>query len=225
VVYHLAAVVSKLRGFEDRKKCIETNVLGTLNVLEACRKHDVERLIYVGTSEISGKTTYGTSKCAGENLCLEYHLMYGLNVVMPRLYMIYGPYDTRPLKYQNVIVKFISKVLNGESPTAYRGCWRSFLYITDCVEALYHLKDKGNPGEIYDICNYAEQGISMRNLALKIAYLCNKNILPIDKEAPRNDTMVKLQDGGKARGALNWYPEVSLDDGLLRVIDWMNSTR
>lgn len=234
-VYHLAAVVSKLRGFEDRRNCIKTNVQGTLNVLEACRRHDVERLIYMGTSEVLGeplyiptderhprrpKTTYGITKCAGEDLCYEFHCAYDLNVVMPRLYMIYGVEDARPIEYHNVIMKFIYNVLHDKPPVAFRGCLRSFLYITDCVDALDILKTKGSAGEIYDICGRKEEAVTMEQLARKIVTLCNKEMEPVIQDPPLLDTKKKLPNGYKAYVELNWLPKVTLDEGLNMVIEW-----
>jgi len=233
-VYHLAAVVSKLRGFEDRRYCIQTNILGTLNVLEACVKLDVERLIYMGTSEVLGeplynptdenhprrpKTTYGITKCASEDLCYEYHVTYGLSAVLPRLYMVYGTNDIRPIRYHNVIVKFIWNTLHDKPPIAYKGCIRSFLFITDCVEALTLLKDKGKAGEIYDICADPKEAISTEDLAKLVIRLCGKNFEPIIQEPPSTDTKVKLPSGKKARSELGWSPKISLNEGLKRVVE------
>jgi len=235
IVYHLAAVVSKLRGLEDRRYCIQTNIIGTLNVLEACRLYDVSRLIYMGTSEVVGeplftptderhprrpKTTYGITKCAGEDLCYEFYCKYNLNVVMPRLYMVYGVEDNRPIKYHNVIMKFIYNVLNDKPPEAFNGCMRSFLYITDCVDALYILKSKGFAGDRYDICGRKEDAITMEQLARKIITLCGKKLEPIIQEPPPLDTKMKLPSGYKAYAELNWFPKVSLDEGLVKVVDW-----
>lgn len=237
-VYHLAAVVSKLRGVEDRRYCIQTNVVGTLNVLEACRHHDVQRLIYMGTSEVLGeplfiptderhprkpKTTYGITKCAGEDLCYEFYCTYNLSVVMPRLYMIYGVRDTRLIKYHNVIEKFIDSVVHGQRPVAFRGCIRSFLYITDCVEAMFLLKDRGSAGEIYDICGRKQEAVTMVQLARKIIALCGKELEPIIEDPPVSDTKVKLPSGYKAYVELEWYPRVSLDEGLRRMVACIRS--
>lgn len=236
VFYHLAAVVSKLRGFEDRYYCVETNISGTLNILEACKKEKVNRVIYMGTSEILGeplstptderhprkpKTTYGITKCAAEDLCYEYFLTYGLNVLMPRLYMVYGIDDWRPIKYHNVIVKFVWNVLNNKTPVVYKDCIRSFLYITDCVDVLYLLKNKGTAGEVYDICDRPEYAVTMEELAYKIIKLCGKKIKPIIKDPPPTDTKVKLPSGYKAYAELGWCPQVSLNDGLEKVVEWI----
>lgn len=237
VLYHLAAVVSKVRGLEDRRYCIQTNIGGTLNVLEACRKHDVNRIIYMGTSEVLGeplftptderhprrpKTTYGITKCAGEDLCYEYYLTYGLNVVMPRLYMVYGVMDIRPIKYHNVIVKMFWNVFHGKPPVAYRGCIRTFLYINDCIDALYALLRKGKAGEIYDICDSADNAVTMEQLASKIIGVCGGlDLLPNIRNPPSTDTQVKLSSGYKAFVELGWMPKVDLDTGLTLVHAWM----
>lgn len=238
IVYHLAAVVSKLRGLEDRETCIKTNVNGTLYVLEACRKYDVKKLIYMGTSEVLGeplfvptderhhrapKTTYGITKCAGEDLCYEYFHAYGLNTLMPRLYMIYGIDDTRAIKYHNVIVKFVYNTLNNEPPVAFKDCIRTFLYITDCSKALSLFVNKGKSGEVYDICDRPEYAISMEDLAYKIIDLCGKDIKPIIKDAPPTDTKVKIPSGYKSYAELGWSPEIKLEVGLKKVINWIKS--
>jgi nucleoside-diphosphate-sugar epimerase len=238
-IYHLAAVVSKLRGVEDRELCIKTNVNGTLYILEACRKHDVDRLVYMGTSEVLGeplftptderhhrapKTTYGITKCAGEDLCFEYYHAYGMNAVMPRLYMIYGIDDVRSIKYHNVIIKFIWNTLNDKPPVAYKDCIRSFLFITDCAKALSLLLDGGRPGEVYDICDRPEYAVTMEKLAKMIIKICGKEIEPVLEEPPPTDTKVKLPSGYKAYAELGWSPQVRLDDGLKRTVDWMKET-
>ncbi|MEW5936996.1 MAG: NAD-dependent epimerase/dehydratase family protein [Candidatus Thermoplasmatota archaeon] len=237
-VYHLAAVVSKLRGLEDREHCIRTNINGTLYVLEACRIHEVKRLIYMGTSEVLGeplftptderhrrapKTTYGITKCTGEDLCYEYHLSYGLNVVMPRLYMVYGIEDVRLVKYHNVIMKFIWNVMNNKPPIAYKDCVRSFLYIKDCAEALSYLLEKGKAGEIYDICDRPEHAVTMEELAWMVIDLFGKDITPILMDPPPTDTKVKLPSGYKAYAELGWAPKVMLTEGLKRVVEWMKT--
>lgn len=235
-VYHLAATVSKFRGVEDRRHCIQTNVIGTLNVLEACRRYDVCRLIYMGTSEILGepcftptderhsrrpKTTYGITKCAGEDLCYEFYNAYNLNVVMPRLYMVYGVKDIRPIKYTNVIIKFVLDALHDIRPVAFSGCLRTFLYITDCIDALFILRDRGFAGEIYNICGRKEEVVTMEELAQKIIWLSGKDFEPIIREPPSSDTKVKLPSGYKAYVELSWLPKISLDEGLKRVVDWV----
>ncbi|MCK5547664.1 MAG: NAD-dependent epimerase/dehydratase family protein [Thermoplasmata archaeon] len=239
VVYHLAAVVSKLRGLEDREVCIQTNVNGTLYILEACRKYDVNRLIYMGTSEVLGEplytptderhrrapmTTYGITKCAGEDLCHEYYHAYGLNAVMPRLYMVYGIDDVRPIKYHNVIIKFIWSALHDRSPMAFKACIRNFLYITDCAKALSLFLTKGKPGEIYDICDRPEYAVTMEELANMVIELCGKSLKPELRDPPPTDTKVKIPSGYKTYAELGWSPEVRLEDGLKKVIEWMKAT-
>lgn len=224
-VYHLAAVVSKLRASEDRWNAIETNIIGTLNVLEACRKLDIPRLVNISTSEVVGepiyqptdekhprnpKTTYGTTKCCAEDLCREYASIYGMNVVIPRLFMVYGAEDWREIKYHSAIAKFVALALQDKQPTAYADCVRVWMHVTDCVDALALLQKRGERGEIYDITNPPDEKISMVDLAKWVIRLCEKNLEPIIKEAPVWDTKAKIANGNKAYKALKWKPKKSL---------------
>lgn len=194
----------------------------------------------MGTSEVLGeplftptderhhrapKTTYGITKCAGEDLCYEYFHAYGLNTVMPRLYMIYGIDDLRSIKYHNVVVKFVWNVLNDKPPIAYRDCIRTFLYITDCSKALSLFLRKGKSGEIYDICDRPEHAVTMEELANMAIKLCGKNLKVIIKDPPATDTKVKLPSGYKAYAELGWTPKVKLDEGLKKVIHWLRITK
>ena len=79
----------------------------------------------------------------------------------------------------------------------------------------------GSTGEIYDICGRKEEAVTMEQLARKIIVLCGKDLEPIIREPPSNDTKVKLPSGYKAYVELNWVPKISLDEGLMKVIDWM----
>lgn len=220
-VYHMAAVVSKLRAAEDRWNAIETNVIGTLNILEACRILDIPKLIHVSTSEVLGdpiylptdeqhprnpKTTYGLTKCAAEDLCREYARTYGLKIVIPRLYMIYGAEDYREIAYHSAIGKFVWAALHDIAPVAFKDCVRSWLHIEDCVDALMLLRNHGSSGEVYDITAPSSEKLSMVELASLIIRLCGKDLQPVVKEAPVWDTKVKLASGTKAYEALKWKP-------------------
>lgn len=233
-IYHMAAVVSKLRASEDRWNAIETNVIGTLNILEACRILDIKRLIHVSTSEVLGdpiylptdekhprnaKTTYGMTKCCAEDLCKEYARIYGMNIVIPRLYMIYGAEDYREIEYHSAIGKFIWHTLNNEAPVAYADCVRAWLHIEDCVDALMLLRDFGSSGEVYDITAPPSEQMRMVALAKYIIHLCGKNLKPTVKEAPIWDTKVKLAKGEKAYQTLNWHPKRHFSIELLKMIE------
>ena len=100
-VFHLGAMVGRLAGEEDRSETLRVNINGTLNVLEACRKNDVSKMIFSSTSEVLGEavytpmdekhpknpiTTYGIAKEAAEDLCKQYFRWYGLDVVCPRFF-------------------------------------------------------------------------------------------------------------------------------------------
>ena len=195
--------------------------------------------IHVSTSEVLGdpiylptdedhprnpRTTYGMTKCCAEDLCKEYARTYGLNVVIPRLYMIYGPDDFRELAYHSAIAKFVALALRGKQPTAYIGCYRSWIHIEDCIDALMLFREKGRAGQVYDITAPPDQCLSMYELARQIISQCKRSyvnmyVQPKLEKAPVSDTRIKMSSGAKAYKELEWKPKKTLKTELHSLID------
>ena len=237
IIYHLAAMVGRLQGKENRHETIRVNVNGTLNILEACRKNDIEKMIFASTSEVLGEaiytpmdenhpknpiTSYGIAKEAAEDLCKLYHRWYGLNVICPRFFNVYGPGETANV-YRGVIIRFIWEVLNNRPPIVDKGCQRSFQYITDLTRALLLLEKKGKAGEVYHLCG--TESITIEDLADLIIDLCGKSkvISPKFREPGPMDVRIKIPDGQKAKNTLGYVPQISIKEGIKRTIDWARS--
>lgn len=235
VVFHLGAMVGRLAGEENRVETLRVNINGTLNVLEACRKNDVGRMIFSSTSEVLGEaiytpmdekhpknpiTTYGIAKEAAEDLCKQYNRWYGLNVVCPRFFNVYGPGE-KPNVYRGVITRFIWGVLNNRRPVVDKGCKRTFQYVTDLVEALASLMEKGRAGEVYHLCSEVPVGIE--ELASMIIRLCGSGVKPKFREPGPMDVRIKIPSGEKARKEIGYSPKVGLEDGIKRTIEWQRS--
>jgi len=234
VVYHLAAMVGRLQGEENRHETFNVNVNGTLNVLETCRKNDIEKMIFASTSEVLGEaqytpmdekhpknpiTSYGIAKEAAEDLCKLYHRWYGLNVICPRFFNVYGPGETASV-YRGVIIRFIWEVLNNRSPIVDTGCKRSFQYVTDLAQALLLLEKKGKAGEVYHLCG--TEPITIEELADLIIELCGKSgvIRPKFREPGPMDVRIKIPDGRKAEKELGYVSKIPLKEGIQRTINW-----
>ncbi len=177
IVYHLAAV-SRFDLNIPKEEYNSTNVIGTRNVLEACRESGVKRVIYTSTIEAIGpskngkplteetrpspRNIYGESKLAGETIVKKYHADYDMNTIIIRPPMTYGPGDTILLRR---LFKIISKgyypvVGNGKTLT-------EFCYVKNQVFGIKLAAEKGRPGETYFISD--ERPYSIEEIVRRIA--------------------------------------------------------
>jgi UDP-glucose 4-epimerase len=179
VVYHLACLGvrhSIHSPFENHR----VNAEGSLRVLEAARQENVSKFFYISTSEIYGdiktfpidefglpapKTVYGSSKLAGENYAYSYHVCYGLQTVITRIFNNYGPRAHYEGDAGEIIPRSIVRMLNGEAPIVFgKGdVTRDFFFVKDTARALVRLMDNEKVvGEIINIGTGTE--ISMKEL-------------------------------------------------------------
>jgi len=179
VVYHLACLGvrhSIHSPFENH----QVNAEGSLRVLEAARQENVSKFFYISTSEIYGdiqtfpideqgvpapKTVYGSSKLAGENYAYSYHVCYGLQTVITRIFNNYGPRAHYEDDAGEIIPRSIVRMLNGEAPVVFgKGdVTRDFFFVKDTARALVQLMDNEKVvGEIINIGTGTE--ISMKEL-------------------------------------------------------------
>ena len=228
-VVHLAsqAIVSICN--QDPYTAYVTNVMGMLNVVEACRVMATKNKpkIVVSTSDkYYGSTTklpytedvppevadsYCTSKTCQDMLARSYALTYGIPVVVMRAGNIYGPGD---LNFSRLIPKNSIKLWQGDSPILYSHAAnfvREFLYIDDIVHALETLMEKGVSGEAYNVGGSGPKKIGEVLTALRDAI--NPNIEIIMKDIDFAELSEQYLDASKLQ-ALGWKAKVSLEEGL-----------
>lgn len=170
-VFHLAAESRIQPTIENPKLAIKTNVLGTCNVLEASRKHNVKRVIYSSTSSAYGLKNdpplvetmtrdclnpYSVSKCAGEDLCKMYHSLYGLETVIFRYFNVYGERQPTKGQYAPVIGLFQKQYEKGEPMTVVGDGLqtRDFTHVSDVVNANVLMalhEDESCLGEVFNV--------------------------------------------------------------------------
>ena len=228
VIYHLACrkMIYSIRqpGIDLR-----VNTMGTLNVLENARKIDAS-VVFTSTGSVYGNPTifptpedlrpdpespYGVSKWAGEEYCKLYHKLYGLNVVIARVFSVYGPRQ----RFIGVIPKFIKQTLEGK-PMTIEGDGsqtRAFTYVDDCVEALLLLNEKGVPGEAYNIAVDSPSSILL--LQMMIADLFGDYGI---KTIPRKKgDLDKIHPSIEKIWALGWEPKTPLSIGIKKTREWI----
>ena len=209
----------------------ETNLTGTLNLLELCREFDVSKFVLASTSSLYGLNNpqpfreeantdgplspYAASKKAAEVLCYTYHYLYGIDVSVPRYFTVYGPAG-RPDMSMFRFVQWISErrpvTVFGDGKQS-----RDFTYVDDIargtVAALkpvgYEVVNLGSdrPAVLMDVIRMVEQKVEEK---AKIEYL----------PAHAADVPATWADISKARDMLLWQPETSLDEGVQRLVDW-----
>ncbi len=238
IIFHCAArniVVSTRNPRED----FETNIGGTLNVLLAARAAQVERVVYTSSTSVYGNprylpineddrlsalTPYAVSKLAGENYCIAFYESYGLATTAVRYSNIYGPGQDAANPYCGVVAKFIEALLD-RKPLLIHGDGsqtRDFTFVADAVEAtLMAATSDRAVGEVFNVGTGIET--SVNQLAGTLIQITGARAEPehIDRRDVDNirRRVVNIE---KTRRALRWVPEVTLEAGLRRTVEWQS---
>ena len=242
VVIHLAAQIHVDRSVIEPRETYETNVLGTLNILELARRYDIEKVLYASTSEIYGSAQYvpmdeqhpldpmhpyGASKLAADRMCHSYIQTYGANICIIRLFNTFGSRQ-KDTGYGGVISIFAKRIINDIPPVIYGDGKQSrdYVYIEDAVRA-YDLVLKSKK-VIREPINFGTgKDVKIIDLANKIIELFGKKgkLKPVHI-APRPGEVQKLvADNRKAKELLGWTPRVSLERGLKEFVEWYKNYR
>ena len=223
-VFHVASDARIQPAILNPKKSIQSNALGTANVLELCRVNKVDRLIYSSTSSAYGKkailpnqeiqpsdplTPYSAAKVFGENLAKVYHNLYGLKTISLRYFNVYG--DRQPLKgqYAPVIGLFL-KQYHERKPLTVVGDGsqrRDFTHISDVIQAnILASEVKNGFGEVYNI------GYGSNYAILEIANRISNDVKFIPSRI--GEVQETLASNQKFKDLTGWMPKVSLIEWL-----------
>ncbi len=231
LLYHLAAIADASYSSENPVETIKVNAEGTVNVLEACRRSAVGRVVYASTiwvynaseeesvdeeTKLSSRTRhiYTSSKLVGEYLCNDYHDHYGLNFTILRFGIPYGPGGRF-----NVIPVFIKAALKGQ-PITIRGTGeqrRPFIYVSDLAEGCVSAASETATNRIYNI-----SGSHMISVN-EVVELLSKHIkdLKVQRVPERTgEIRDKVVSISKAEKELDWKPHVTFDEGFKLTFDW-----
>jgi UDP-glucose 4-epimerase len=240
VVVHLAANTGVGPSVEDPYLDCDTNVRGTLNVLEACRVHNAGRIVFASSGAPLGvqvpplneemaprpASPYGASKLAGEGYCSAYFHCFGVETVALRFGNVYGVGSGHK---QSVVAKFIKEAMAGEAWEIYGNGnqTRDFIYIADLINAVQRAATtEGVGGEVFQIATAAETTV-LEMAALLADVLEAEGInRPEIHHAPMRDgdVMRNYSDTSKARDRLGWSANVSLPEGLARTVRYFTAS-
>jgi len=235
LVINLAAETHNDRAIIDPLPFATTNVVGTMVLLEACRKADVRRFHHVSTDEVYGsldldtparftesspyrpRGPYSASKAASDHLVRAWHETYGLNATVSNCGNNFGPYQ-HPEK---LIPLAITHLIHGERVPVYGDGKnvRDWIYVEDHCSALDLISRKGANGSTYLVS--AENELSNRELVTRLARLFGKGPEALESlpDRPGHDRRYAL-DPSKLRNELGWRPRFHFDEALERTVRW-----
>jgi UDP-glucose 4-epimerase len=229
-VFHYAAQAGVRISIEDPLKPHEINTTGLLNVLQSCLNSRVRKLINASSSSVYGSmqylpldedhprlpvSPYGVSKLTGEHYCRVFSELHGLRTTSLRPFTVYGP-RMRP---DAAIFIFADRALKDETIEVFGSGeqTRDFTYIDDVVEANVLAMEKGD-GEVYNVASGAR--ISINELARRLMKAVNSKSSVTHTPPSKGDAPHTLANVDKAARDLSYSPEVDIEQGLRRYVEW-----
>lgn len=239
VVIHLAAETGIADSLHLPHKYLETNVKGTFNVLEQCRKNGTKYLIYASSSSVYAPdqkimkedahanhqlSFYGTSKRLTELMIENYCKQFGLVAIGLRFFTVYGSW-TRP---DMAAYKFMSKISDNQKITLYNNgeVYRDFTHVSDIVKSIELLveKIKNEPIGTHKIFNIGSQNpVSVKTYALEIAKNLGKELVWENKPLPANELEYTHSDTSALRNYIGFEPMCTLQNGIKEMTDWFKT--
>lgn len=235
-IIHLAAITEIKKTIEDPKLCFEVNCFGTLNMLELASKKRTSRILVASSANVFGapkanpvaedfpfdpRVPYDYSKVVCENMAMGFFKAQNLPISITRSWLLFGEYD----QPSRATIRFIRSCLRDEPLTLYNG-GKDTTSPTHAVNfAKVALSIMKNPRAIGQAFNFGGEGpLSIRELAETVKRLTGSKseleLLPPRSDLER-DPQVSYPTTKKAQTLLNYTPELSLEQGLKRTIDWV----
>ncbi len=236
VIFHLAALVGIPYSYAHPNEVVEVNTMGTLNVLTAARECDLRRVVLTSTSEVYGtalyipmdeqhprrpQSPYAASKTAADALALSFHSSFQLPATIVRPFNTYGPRQSDRAIIPTLISQALTKDeirVGNTRPT------RDFTFVQDTVEGFVKVAEAEQAvGQDFNLGSGRE--ISIGELASRIASLVGRQLAVRQAEErvrpPGSEVERLLADNSKAKNLAGWLPQVGLEEGLSRTVEWV----
>ena len=235
-IFNLAARAGVRASVENPWVFVETNLTGTLNLLELAREHKIPKFILASTSSVYGNDAplptpesaasdhplqpYSASKKAAEVMCHAYHFLYGIDVTVFRYFTVYGPAgrpDMVMFRFTQWIKEGRPVFLNGDGSQT-----RGFTFVEDIARGtILGLKPLG-----FEVINLGgHEVISMNEMIAKLEGLLDAPAQVTRLPAHKADMLANQADVSKARRLLGWEAQVGLDEGMSRLVSWYLAER
>ncbi len=235
IVVNLAARAGVRQSIDNPWVYYQANVTGTLNLLEGCKDHGARKFLLASTSSLYAKgqrpfredqptdgplSPYAASKKAAETLCYTYHHLYGIHIVIPRYFTVYGPAGRPDMS----IFRFIKWIAEGQPLVLYGdgSQERDFTFVDNIASGTVAAMELTG----HEIVNLgSDHPVSLRwvihELEKQMGCKANVQHLP----AHPSDVAATWADISKARRILRWEPRMSLEEGLERCVQWYRENR
>jgi UDP-glucose 4-epimerase len=238
IIYHLVSTTLPRSSNENPVYDVETNVIGTLHLLESVRKHKTKKIIFVSSGgtvygipkEIPIKEThptepicsYGIAKLAIEKYMSLFHLLHGIEYCVLRLSNPFGERQ-RVSAAQGAIAVFLNKALRNEEIEIWGdgSVIRDYFYVSDAVSALLQALSYEGESRIFNIGSGV--GRSLNELLDAIDALIGTPVKRVYKPSRAFDVPANILDISKAKKQLNWKPQMQFSEGLSRTAQWLIS--
>ena len=230
-VINLAARAGVRQSVENPWVYFETNVTGTLNLLDLCRMHEVGKFVLASTSGLYGANNpqpckedantngplspYAASKKAAEVLCYTYHYLYGIDITIPRYFTVYGPAGRPDMS----LFRFVQWISKGAPVTVFGDGQQSrdFTYVDDIARGtVAALKPVG-----YEVVNLGSDRPAVLMDTIKtLEHMLEEKATIEFQPAHAGDVLATWANISKAKSLLEWQPQTTLNQGIQNLVDW-----
>lgn len=235
-VFHLGALVGIPYSYKNPREVVETNILGTFNILNSARDHEVNRIVSTSTSEVygsaryvpideahplQGQSPYSASKIGADKLAESFYASFNLPVVTIRPFNSYGPRQSA----RAIIPTLITQALASEEiRLGNTEALRDFTFVTDTVEGfIAAAQAQEGIGKVINVGSGREISIGqLANIIIKTTQSSAKLVIDETRVRPsRSEVNRLLADNRLAKETLGWEPHISLEEGIKRTVDWI----
>ena len=235
-VFHLGALVGIPYSYKNPREVVETNIMGTFNVLTAARDHGVERIVHTSTSEVygsalyvpideshplQGQSPYSASKIGADKLAESFYASYDLPVVTVRPFNCYGPRQSARAVIPTLITQALAceEIRLGNTDTL-----RDFTFVTDTAEGFIKAaQSQKGFGKVINIGSGREITIGQLAQIIINTIQCTAKIVVDEARVrpSRSEVSRLLADNRLAKETIGWEPRVSLEEGVKRTVAWV----
>jgi NAD dependent epimerase/dehydratase len=236
-VFHLAALIGIPFSYKAPQSYLETNLNGTLNILEAAKSRKLRRVIVTSTSEVYGtaiktpmsekhplqaQSPYSASKIAADMLAYSYACAFETPVTIVRPFNTFGPRQSARAVIPTVIQQALSckTIKLGDLKPI-----RDFNFVSDTVEGFIKAAQNGVTGETYNLAT--GKGITIGEMVEAVAKIlnidCSTEFEEIRKRPVSSEVMCLIGDASKAAKELDWQPKVKFEEGIKKTIEWFEN--